>query len=63
MSRPRFPRRFRDDVVEGGVGPITREQRKQIPLTKMPDPNVGSVGADMKVVEGATRSMGVRVSG
>ena len=44
------------------VGTVTREQLRTIAEIKMPDLNSGSIDAAMKVVEGAARSMGVRVS-
>jgi large subunit ribosomal protein L11 len=46
-----------------GVGSISREQLKQIALTKMPDLNAGSVGDAMKVIAGTTRGMGIRLGG
>jgi large subunit ribosomal protein L11 len=44
------------------VGTVTREQLHTIAEIKMPDLNAGSIEAAMKVVEGAARSMGIRVS-
>ena len=44
------------------VGKVTREQVKQIALTKMNDLNAFTIEAAMKQVEGAARSMGVEIS-
>ena len=43
------------------VGTITSEQLRRIAGTKVPDLNAASVEAAMKTVEGAVRSMGIRV--
>lgn len=43
------------------VGTISKEQIKKIAEDKMPDLNVSSVEAAMKIVEGTARSMGVEV--
>ena len=45
------------------VGKVTREQVKQIALTKINDLNAFNIEAAMKQVEGAARSMGVEVKG
>jgi large subunit ribosomal protein L11 len=44
------------------VGTVRREQLRRIAEIKMPDLNAGSIDAAMKVVEGTTRSMGIRVN-
>jgi large subunit ribosomal protein L11 len=44
------------------VGTVTREQLRRIAETKMPDLNAGSIEAAMKVVEGTSCSMGIRVN-
>ena len=44
------------------VGKVTREQVKQIALTKINDLNAFNIEAAMKQVEGAARSMGVEVT-
>jgi large subunit ribosomal protein L11 len=41
---------------------VRREQLRRIAEIKMPDLNAGSIDAAMKVVEGTTRSMGIRVN-
>ena len=43
------------------VGSITKDQVREIALTKMPDLNANDVEAGMKIVEGSARSMGVTV--
>jgi len=43
------------------VGTITKDQVREIALTKMPDLNANDVEAAMKIVEGSARSMGVTV--
>lgn len=43
------------------VGKITKDQVREIALTKMPDLNANDVEAAMKIVEGSVRSMGVIV--
>jgi len=45
------------------VGKVTREQVKEIAMTKMPDLNAVDVAAAMSIVEGTARSMGVTVEG
>ena len=42
------------------VGRLTKDQVREIALTKMPDLNANDVDAAMKIVEGTARSMGVR---
>jgi large subunit ribosomal protein L11 len=44
------------------VGSVTREQLREIALTKMPDLNALDVEGAMKVVEGTARSMGITVA-
>jgi len=44
------------------VGSITKDQVKEIALTKMPDLNANDVEAAMKIVEGSARSMGVTIA-
>jgi large subunit ribosomal protein L11 len=43
------------------VGKVTKAQVKEIAILKMPDLNVGSLEAAMKIVEGTARSMGIEV--
>lgn len=43
------------------VGKISKDQIRKIAEDKMPDLNVSSVEAAMKIVEGTARSMGVEV--
>jgi large subunit ribosomal protein L11 len=43
------------------VGRLTREQVREIALTKQPDLNANDVDAAMKTVEGTARSMGVTI--
>ena len=45
------------------VGTLTKEQLRQIAETKLPDLNAHDVEAAMKTVQGAARSMGVRIEG
>jgi large subunit ribosomal protein L11 len=44
------------------LGAVTQEQLQKIAEIKMPDLNVSSIEAAMKVVRGTARSMGIRVS-
>ncbi len=44
------------------VGKVTRAQVKEIAETKMPDLNVNTVEAAMRLVEGTARSMGIEVT-
>jgi large subunit ribosomal protein L11 len=41
------------------VGKISKDQIREIALTKMPDLNARDIDAAMKIVEGTARSMGV----
>ncbi|MDZ5622795.1 50S ribosomal protein L11 [Nocardioides bizhenqiangii] len=41
------------------VGKLTKDQVREIALTKMPDLNANDIEAAMKIVEGTARSMGV----
>jgi large subunit ribosomal protein L11 len=43
------------------VGKISKDQIREIALTKMPDLNARDIDAAMKIVEGTARSMGVTV--
>lgn len=43
------------------VGKVTKAQVKEIAETKMPDLNVNTVEAAMRLVEGTARSMGIEV--
>jgi large subunit ribosomal protein L11 len=43
------------------VGSVTKEQVRQIALTKMPDLNAIDVEGAMKVIEGTARSMGITI--
>ena len=43
------------------VGTLTKEQLKQIAEIKMPDLNCYDLDADMKIVAGTARNMGVKV--
>ena len=45
------------------VGKITSDQVRKIAEEKAADLNAGSVEAAMRIIEGTTRSMGVRVEG
>jgi large subunit ribosomal protein L11 len=45
------------------VGNISRDQVREIAITKLPDLNANDIDAAMKVVEGTARSMGVTVDG
>jgi len=45
------------------VASITKDQVREIALTKMPDLNANDVDAAMKIVEGSARSMGVTIAG
>ncbi len=45
------------------VGSVTRDQVREIALTKMPDLNANDIDAAMKIVEGTARSMGITVAG
>ena len=49
--------------LKNKVGSISRDQVREIALTKMPDLNANDVEAAMKIVEGSARSMGVTVAG
>jgi len=44
------------------VGSITKDQVREIAMTKMPDLNANDIDAAMKIVEGSARSMGVTVA-
>ncbi|MDR0847801.1 MAG: 50S ribosomal protein L11 [Propionibacteriaceae bacterium] len=44
------------------VASITKDQVREIAVTKMPDLNANDIEAAMKIVEGSARSMGVTVS-
>lgn len=44
------------------VGTLSQDQVRQIAEAKMPDLNSNSIEAAMRVVEGAARSMGVKLS-
>jgi large subunit ribosomal protein L11 len=44
------------------VGSVTRDQVREIAITKMPDLNTDDIEAAMKIVEGTARSMGITVS-
>ena len=43
------------------VGPLTKDQRRKLAETKMPDLNAASIEAAMSMVAGTARSMGVTV--
>ena len=43
------------------VGKISKQQVKEIAITKMPDLNATSLEAAMKMVEGTARSMGIEI--
>ena len=43
------------------VGRLTREQVREIALTKQPDLNSNDIEAAMKIVEGTARSIGVTI--
>lgn len=43
------------------VGKLTKDQVREIALTKMPDINANDIEGAMKIVEGTARSMGVTV--
>src|SRR3990170_737059 len=43
------------------VGRLTREQVREIAITKQPDLNSNDIDAAMKIVEGTARSMGVTI--
>lgn len=45
------------------VGTLTSDQVRIIAEAKMPDFNAGSIEAAMRIVEGAAKSMGVKISG
>jgi large subunit ribosomal protein L11 len=45
------------------VGTITREQLREIAETKIPDLTDADIEADMRIIEGTARSMGIEVSG
>jgi len=44
------------------VGRLTRDQVREIAMTKQPDLNANDIEAAMKIVEGTARSMGVTVA-
>lgn len=44
------------------VGTVTREQVREIAEKKMEDLNANDVDAAMKIIEGAARSMGIKVT-
>ena len=44
------------------VGSVTRKQVEEIAKTKMPDLNTADMGAAMRIVEGAARSMGIEIA-
>lgn len=41
------------------IGSITREQIREIAITKMPDLNANDIEGAMKIIEGTARNMGV----
>ncbi|MCS7186032.1 MAG: 50S ribosomal protein L11 [Armatimonadetes bacterium] len=43
------------------VGKVTREQIREIALTKMPDLNTDDIEAAMRMVEGTARNMGIEI--
>jgi large subunit ribosomal protein L11 len=43
------------------VGKLTKDQVREIALTKMPDINANDIDGAMKIVEGTARSMGVTI--
>ncbi len=43
------------------VGKVTREQIREIALTKMPDLNTNDIEAAMRMVEGTARNMGIEI--
>jgi large subunit ribosomal protein L11 len=43
------------------VGQVTRTQVKEIAQTKLPDLNTTSLGAAIRTIEGAARSMGIEI--
>lgn len=43
------------------VGKVTREQIREIALTKMPDLNTNDIEAAMRIVEGTARNMGIEI--
>ena len=43
------------------VATITKEQLKEVAETKLPDLNAYDVEADMKIVEGTAKNMGIKV--
>ncbi len=45
------------------VGSISRDQLRQIAETKLPDLNANDVDAEMRIIAGTARSMGVTVDG
>jgi len=45
------------------VGVLSQAQLRQIAETKLPDLNANDVEAAMKIIQGAARSMGVRIEG
>ncbi len=45
------------------VGSVTRKQVREIAERKMPDLNVNTVEAAMRMIEGTARSMGIEVVG
>ncbi len=45
------------------VGKVTREQIKEIAMTKMEDLNANDLEAAMKMIEGTARSMGIVIEG
>jgi len=49
--------------LKNKVGSISKDQVREIALTKMPDLNANDVDAAMKIVEGSARSMGVTIAG
>ena len=47
----------------GSIGSISREKVREIAQVKMRDLNAGSIEAAVRMIEGAARSMGVKVEG
>ncbi len=43
------------------VGKITREQLREIAMTKLPDLNTEDIEAAMRMVEGTARNMGIEI--
>ena len=49
------------DVKKNIVGNITRSQLREIAETKLPELNAKDIEGAMRIVEGAARSMGIKV--